>query len=122
MSLQEEAVPALGLLMALARADGPLKTEELKILYAFLDALRQGMGLEAAREEDELLLSELAGWMATARSIQSNGAALHEASYAKTIFPRFLAAIAVADGLPNDKERIMIGRIKAAVRASSTEL
>lgn len=119
MTLQEEGVPALGLLMALARADGPLNAEELEILYAFLEALRLGMGLDAAREEDELLLGELAGWMATARSIQSNGVALHETTHAKTIFPQFLAAMAIADGLPNDKERIMIGRIKAGLRSAT---
>lgn len=122
MTVQDEAVPALGLLMALAKADGPLHSEELEVPYAFLEALREAIGIEHSREEDQGLLSELTGWIATAKSIQANGSALHETSHAKGIFPKFLAAMAVADGLPDEKERIMIGRIKAAIRSASANL
>ena len=122
MTVHDEAVAALGLLMALAKADGPLHSEEFEVLYAFLEALREAIGIEQSKEEDQGLLNELTGWVATAKSIQANGLALHEASQAKGIFPKFLAAMAVADGLPNDKERIMIGRIKAAIRSASANL
>lgn len=118
MQFQAEAIPALGLLTALATADGSLQTQEEEVLLTFLAALRSEMGLEPERQEDRDLIAEFDEWLATAKSIQDNATQLYAAVHARTIFPRFFASMAVADGIPNDKERIMIGRIQAAMRSA----
>ena len=117
MKFQEEAIPGLGLLMALATADGPLQPQEQDVLLTFLAALRSELGVEPDRQEDEDLIAEFEEWAATAKSIQDNASQLYAAVHARTIFPRFFASMGVADGIPNDKERIMIGRIHAAMRS-----
>lgn len=117
MNVQEHAIPGLGLLTALATADGALQPEEQAVLIDFLRALRSELGLEDDGEEDQGLVQEFAEWLATAKSIQDNATQLYGSPQAREIFPKFFAAMAVADGVPNEKERIMIGRIQAALRS-----
>lgn len=117
MNVQEHAIPGLGLLTALATADGALHPEEQAVLIDFLRALRAELSLEDDSEEDQGLVQEFADWLATAKSIQDNATQLYASSQAREIFPKFFAAMAVADGVPNERERIMIGRIQAALRS-----
>lgn len=117
MNVQEHAIPGLGLLTALATADGALQPEEQAVLIDFLRALRSELGLEDDSEEDQGLVEEFAEWLATAKSIQDNATQLYASAQAREIFPKFFAAMAVADGVPNEKERIMIGRIQAGLRS-----
>ncbi len=117
MNVQEHAIPGLGLLTALATADGALQPEEQAVLLEFLTALRAELNLEEDGEEDRGLVRDFADWLSTAKSIQDNATQLYASAEGREIFPRFFAAMAVADGVPNEKERIMIGRIQAALRS-----
>ena len=121
MSMRKEATPSIGLLMALGMADGPINDEERNILLTFLAVLRTKLATEADKNEDSAIIAELNQGVTTAKSIQDYAAHLYSGNSARLIFARFFAMMAVADGVPNEKERIMIGRIQAALRSASQQ-
>lgn len=117
--VSEEAFAALALISAIGRNQDTLLAEERVVLLDFLAAVRTALNVPQNVAQDTEVLSILELWQPSAQALQECASELYQHPHACRLFPQFFASMAVANGLPDEHQRLMIGRVQAALRLAT---
>lgn len=115
----DEAFSALALISAIVRKQGELLAEERVVLLSFLAAIRAALDAKQNPEQDNEVLAVLEQWQPSAQALQDCAAELYRHAHASRLFPSFFASMALAAGMPDEHQRLMIARVQAALRLAT---
>ena len=118
-TLRDVTWSPLALLAAIAQSDGAINPKEQVVLREYVKAARHFHHLHAACVDEECLVQEAVDRKMNGKLVSKAARAVVISECCRQLFPSFFAWIAVADGLPNVKEKTAILGIRTAVREAA---
>ena len=111
----KEVRPIAILLLEIARADGPMASEEVDILTSLVRSVSERLNVRAGADEEAELLAELLDLKTSQNLLTRSARAMYNNPVARVEFPRWLATMATADRDFTKAEREAVDRVKAAI-------
>jgi DNA polymerase III epsilon subunit-like protein len=105
--------PVAVLLMEIARADSLVPAEEIEVFADLIHTTRDQLGLRIDDEMEREILAEIFDIKSTQNILTRSARAVCADTTLRNAFPRWLAKIAMADGMLSPLERAAVDRVKA---------
>lgn len=107
--------PVAILLLEIARANGQMANEEIESLTSLVRSVVERLNVTVSADEEAELLAELLDLNISQNLLTRSARAMCANSLGRDAFPRWLAAMATADGEFTPAGREAVDRVKAAI-------
>lgn len=109
------------LLAALAQTYSNHGPQEEQIILSFLSELRDHYNKTHDIYSDKMLVAAIMKNKISAKALKLAASQTHSDFIAVFIFPRYFAEMATVRGLPDHPQRLVVERIKAAIRLAQRD-